>query len=640
MADDITLNAGSGGATLRTLEDAGGKHWQPAVVTYATTVGTPDVLQVVTASAGLPVAQQGVWTVTANAGSGTFAVSAASLPLPTGAATAAKQPALGTAGSAAVDVLTVQGIASMTSLKVDGSGVTQPVSGTFWQATQPVSVAAAVTVQDGGGSLTVDNGGTFAVQASQTGTWTVRSQDGTGNALTSRTTGASRPLEVAILDGSGNQITAFGGSGGTASNFGSAFPASGTAIGAKDSAGTNMAALNLDASGYLKVNVAAGGGSGGTSSSFGSAIPATGTAAGYSDGTNMQLARVFDYDTGAGSQYVAGVGIRLSSSGGSVEGGTASNPLRTDPTGTTTQPVSGTITANAGSGTFTVSGTVTANVGTGTQPVSGTVTANAGTGTFAVSAASLPLPTGAATDAKLPSLGTAGTPSSNVITVQGITSMTALKVDGSAVTQPVSGTFWQGTQPVSIASSVPVTDNAGSLTVDAPVGTPVFVRLSDGSAAITTLPVSLASLPTLAAGTNNIGDVDVLTLPATPAGTNLIGRISASNETDSIYSGSTALTPKFAAITASSSGNTSVVAAVAGKKIRVLRWSVSSNGAVNVKFQRATTDVTGLYYLTQFASVGGGYCPVGHFETASNEALNINLSGAMAVGGVLTYCEV
>ena len=70
-------------------------------------------------------------------------------------------------------------------------------------------------------------------------------------------------------------------------------------------------------------------------------------------------------------------------------------------------------------------------------------------------------------------------------------------VDGSEVTQPVSGTFWQTTQPVSGTVTAnagtgpwPVTDNAGSLTVDAPVGTPVFVRLSDGTAAITTLPVS------------------------------------------------------------------------------------------------------------------------------------------------------
>ena len=47
-----------------------------------------------------------------------------------------------------------------------------------------------------------------------------------------------------------------------------------------------------------------------------------------------------------------------------------------------------------------------------------------------------------------------------------------------------------------ITNVVHVDDNAGSLTVDAPVGTPVFVRLSDGAAAITTLPVSLISVPT------------------------------------------------------------------------------------------------------------------------------------------------
>ena len=62
-------------------------------------------------------------------------------------------------------------------------------------------------------------------------------------------------------------------------------------------------------------------------------------------------------------------------------------------------------------------------------------------------------------------------------------------------TLPVTGAFFQATQPVSIAAAVPVTDNAGSLTVDAPVGTPVFVRLSDGAAPIATLPISAAALP-------------------------------------------------------------------------------------------------------------------------------------------------
>lgn len=158
-----------------------------------------------------------------------------------------------------------------------------------------------------------------------------------------------------------------------------------------------------------------------------------------------------------------------------------------------TQPVSGSVTV---SGTVTASGPLTDTELRATPvPVSGTVTANAGSGTFAISAAALPLPSGAALDATLtsgsqktklidtggtnvasvsaagalkvdgsavtqpisaaalplpalaatstkqPALGTAGTASSDVITVQGIASMTALKVDGSGVTQPVSGTI-------------------------------------------------------------------------------------------------------------------------------------------------------------------------------------------------------
>jgi hypothetical protein len=62
-------------------------------------------------------------------GSGvTQPISAAALPLPAGAATAAKQPALGTAGAPSADVLTVQGRASMTPVlttltRTDGTPV-------------------------------------------------------------------------------------------------------------------------------------------------------------------------------------------------------------------------------------------------------------------------------------------------------------------------------------------------------------------------------------------------------------------------------------------------------------------------------------------------------------------------------------
>ena len=142
--------------------------------------------------------------------------------------------------------------------------------------------------------------GTLAT--TQSGNWSMRLQDGSGNLITSALRGSERPMSVQIVDGSGNQVTSFGGSGGTASNFGSA-------------------------------------------------VPATGTAAGFSDGTNMQSPRVFDADTGAGTQYVMGAVLRKSASGGSVELGTATDPVRTDPTGSTTQPVSGTVSI---SGTVTV----------------------------------------------------------------------------------------------------------------------------------------------------------------------------------------------------------------------------------------------------------------------------------------------
>lgn len=59
-----------------------------------------------------------------NVNNASIAITAASLPLPTGASTAAKQPALGTAGAASADVITVQGIASMTKLLVTADPIT------------------------------------------------------------------------------------------------------------------------------------------------------------------------------------------------------------------------------------------------------------------------------------------------------------------------------------------------------------------------------------------------------------------------------------------------------------------------------------------------------------------------------------
>lgn len=70
----------------------------------------------------------------------------------------------------------------------------------------------------------------------------------------------------------------------------------------------------------VEVNCVTGcsGGSGGTSSNYGSAFPSAGTAVGYNDGTNMQGAKVFDLDSGGGTDYLIGVGPRIPASGGSA----------------------------------------------------------------------------------------------------------------------------------------------------------------------------------------------------------------------------------------------------------------------------------------------------------------------------------
>ena len=149
--------------------------------------------------------------------------------------------------------------------------------------------------------------------------------------------------------------------------------------------------------------------------------------------------------------------------------------------------------------------------------------------------------------------------------------------------------------------------------------------------------------------TETDGNTDVLQLDASgrllvnPAPlVNTSDTITAYPATDSLMNGTTALTPKFAVITASSSGATQIVAAVSSKKIRVLSYVFQCNATVNVKFQShvTPTDKTGLLYNAANTGASSGFNPLGHFETIAGEALDINLSGAVAVGGHITYAEV
>jgi hypothetical protein len=120
-------------------------------------------------------------------------------------------------------------------------------------------------------------------------------------------------------------------------------------------------------------------------------------------------------------------------------------------------------------------------------------------------------------------------------------------------------------------------------------------------------------------------------------------RVNAFLQTSGMQSGNTPVQPKFAAIDGATSGDNTLVAAVTGKKIRVLALFVIMTGtAVTIRFESGAggTALTGQMQPTQ----GGGFVlafnPVGWFETAAGSLLNMELSGAQSVDGSLVYVEV
>lgn len=96
---------------------------------------------------------------------------------------------------------------------------------------------------------------------------------------------------------------------------------------------------------------------------------------------------------------------------------------------------------------------------------------------------------------------------------------------------------------------------------------------------------------------------------------------------------------KTASVDASSLGSNEVVPAVSGKSINVLAVAVVSKLANDVKFLSAATQIGPTLPL----GANGGFVlphnPYGWFNTASGEALNLNLSVATATGVLVTYIE-
>lgn len=196
---------------------------------------------------------------------------------------------------------------------------------------------------------------------------------------------------------------------------------------------------------------------------------------------------------------------------------------------------------------------------------------------------------------------------------------------------------------VSAANPLPVTGGGGgggSTSVTATAAAPTYI---EGS---TTNPLSTD----LSGNLRVTGKVGIdQTTPGTTNG--VVIKDSAGNAIDQTATvntaadssvmklGATSVTPKFAAISSTGSGDT--LALVSGKKIRVLSLFLLVAGATTVKFQSgATTDKTGAMSFPANGGISLPFNPIGHFETVAGEKLNHVLGSSVGIAGGFTYIEV
>jgi hypothetical protein len=176
-----------------------------------------------------------------------------------------------------------------------------------------------------------------------------------------------------------------------------------------------------------------------------------------------------------------------------------------------------------------------------------------------------------------------------------LTTAGALRVDGSAVTQPVSGT---------------VTANQGTANTLANAWT---TEITDGTHG----PVSVTAASTSAISTN-----PALVVSQTP-------NLPLTNTTTSVN------------INASTNGNNTLVAGVAGKTVRVFKVALVFSAGGTVIFQDGnSTALSGPFILNAGATIVLDMDITNPwFLTSTGNAFVINLSGGAAVGGVLYYTQ-
>ena len=181
---------------------------------------------------------------------------------------------------------------------------------------------------------------------------------------------------------------------------------------------------------------------------------------------------------------------------------------------------------------------------------------------------------------------------------------------------PVTGTFFQATQPVSIASAVAVT----------------------GTFFQATQPVSAASLP-LPSDASTETTLSTLNGKVTACNTGAVVLATGSATIGAVTDGGSGKTLKSAVLSLAATGT--VVAAVASKRIKVYAVKAVVGAALSINFRDGgTTALEG----AQVLAINGGYVesvdpPNFLFATTSGNSLDMVVTGVGTVAGRVSYWD-
>lgn len=296
-----------------------------------------------------------------------------------------------------------------------------------------------------------------------------------------------------------------------------------------------------------------------------------------------------------------------------------------------------------------VSGTVTAVSGTAANllsQVSGTVTAVSGTASNLLAQVS----NGTAANLLSQVSGTVTAVSGTAANLLSQVSGTVTAVSGTAANllSQVSGTV----TAVSGTAANLLSQVSGTVTAVSGTAGNLLATVSQGTAANLLATVSCGTAANLLATVSSSTAADVLTvsqgtasrLNATvvvTAGTAVMGQCIVADNVTALYNGTASISPLYAVIATTATGDNTIVSAVASKKIYVLSGVLMANAATNVKFwstSSAGTAITGLMCLPASGGFQIPYTPVANFATqATNQALVLNMSAAATLGGWITY---